>query len=57
MFTEGASTTRSAAETTTAGVDIGAPVEATDADNDALTYILGGPDEGPSILSRPSASC
>ena len=45
VFTEGASTTRSVAETTTAGVDIGAPVEATDADNDVLTYSLGGPDE------------
>ena len=44
VFAEGASTTRSVAETTTAGVDIGAPVEATDADNDILTYILGGTD-------------
>ena len=42
VFTEGASTTRSATETTTAGRNIGAPVTATDPDNDALTYSLGG---------------
>ena len=35
---------RSMAENTAAGVDIGAPVEATDADNDTLTYTLGGDD-------------
>ena len=35
---------RSVAENTAAGVDIGAPVEATDADNDTLTYTLGGDD-------------
>ena len=46
VFTEGASTTRSVAETTAAGVNIGAPVEATDADNDALTYSLNGADAG-----------
>ena len=44
MFTNGASTTRSVAETSTAGRSIGAPVVATDADNDALTYSLGGTD-------------
>ena len=46
VFTEGASTTRSVAETTAAGVNIGAPVSATDADNDALTYSLNGADAG-----------
>ena len=44
VFTEGASTTRSVAKSTPAGRNIGAPVSATDADNDALTYSLGGPD-------------
>ena len=43
-FTEGDSTTRSVAENATAGADIGAPVEATDADDDVLTYTLGGAD-------------
>ena len=32
----------SVAENTAAGVDIGDPVAATDADNDMLTYTLGG---------------
>ena len=35
---------RSVAEDTAAGEDIGAPVAATDADNDALTYVLSGID-------------
>ena len=39
-FTDGASTTRSVARTATPGVDIGAPVAATDDDNDILTYSL-----------------
>ena len=36
--------TREVAENTAAGVDIGAPVAATDADSDTLTYSLGGTD-------------
>ena len=36
--------TRSVARNTAAGRNIGAPFAATDADNDALTYRLGGPD-------------
>ena len=44
VFTERSSTTRSVAENTNAGVDIGTPVAATDADGDTLTYILGGTD-------------
>ena len=36
--------TRSVPRNTPAGRNIGAPVSATDADNDALTYSLGGPD-------------
>ena len=44
LFTEGASTTRKIAENTAAGVNIGNPVAATDADNDTLTYKLAGTD-------------
>ena len=36
------STTRSIAENTPAGVNIGDPISATDADDDTLTYSLGG---------------
>ena len=39
-----ATTTRSVAENTAAGMDIGEPVEATDDDGDTLTYTLGGDD-------------
>ena len=41
-FTEGASTTRTIAENTAANVNIGTAIAATDADNDTLTYTLGG---------------
>ena len=44
VFAEGSSTTRSVAEGTGSGVDIGAAVSATDPDNDTLTYSLGGTD-------------
>ena len=44
VFTEGASATRSVAENTAAGENIGDPVAATDANNDTLTYTLGGAD-------------
>ena len=45
VFTEGTSTTRSVAENTASGQNIGAPVTATDADpGDTLTYTLGGTD-------------
>ena len=40
------SVSRSVAENTAAGEDIGAAVTATDADNDTLTYTLGGADAG-----------
>ena len=44
-FTEGTSTTRSVAENTASGQNIGAPVAATDADTgDTLEYTLGGTD-------------
>jgi len=46
IFIEGDSTTRSVAENTLAGVNIGAPVSATDEDGDTLTYRLGGVDAG-----------
>ena len=45
-FTEGTSTTRSVAENTGSGVNIGDPVSATDVDDDDLTYSLGGTDAG-----------
>ena len=44
VFTEGASTTRSIAENTTTGQNIGSAVSATDAENDTLTYTLSGTD-------------
>ncbi len=44
VFTEGASTYRIVAETTASGVNIGAPVAASDRDSDALTYSLSGAD-------------
>ena len=53
VFTDGDSTTRSIAENTASGTNIGAAVSATDADtNDTLTYSLGGTDaESFSIVS------
>ena len=44
VFTDGSSTTRSVAENTGSGVNIGTAVSATDADADTLTYSLGGTD-------------
>ena len=44
VFSEGTSTTRSIAENTGAGQNIGNPVSATDGDNDRLTYSLEGAD-------------
>ena len=44
VFSDGDSTTRSIAENAASGTDIGAAVAATDADNDTLTYSLGGTD-------------
>ena len=44
VFTDGESTTRTIAENTAAGVNIGTAIAATDADNDVLTYTLGGTD-------------
>ena len=44
IFTEGSSTTRSIAENTPAGRNIGGPVTATDLDEDVLTYTLSGAD-------------
>ena len=44
VFAAGNSTTLTVAENTGSGVDIGTAVSATDADNDTLTYSLGGTD-------------
>ena len=44
VFREHPTATRSTPRNTPAGRNIGAPLSATDADNDALTYSLGGPD-------------
>ncbi len=44
IFIEGDGTTRSVAENTSVGVNIGTPVSATDEDGDPLTYTLGGVD-------------
>ena len=44
-FDDGESTTRTVAENTASGVDIGSAVSATDADDDTLSYSLGGTDE------------
>ena len=44
VFTDGTSTTRTIAENTAAHVNIGTAIAATDADNDPLTYTLGGTD-------------
>ena len=44
VFTEGDSATRSIAENTVSGIDIGNAVSATDGDADALLYTLGGTD-------------
>ncbi len=50
-FDEGASASRSVAENTPAGTDIGLPLAATDPDSDSLTYALGGTDSGHFALS------
>ncbi len=44
VFADGDSTTRSIAENTVKGTNIGTPISATDADNDTLTYTLTGTD-------------
>ena len=44
VFTDGTSVTRSVAERTAAGTNIGTPIAATDAENDTLTYTISGID-------------
>ena len=44
VFSDGDTATRTIAENTVAGINIGDPISATDADNDPLTYSLGGDD-------------
>ena len=51
-FDEGSRTTRSLPENTFGGVDIGDPVEATDPDDDSLTYTLAGTDAQSFFLDR-----
>ena len=43
-FTEGSATTRTVAENTGAGMNVGAAIGANDAERDRLTYALGGTD-------------
>ena len=43
-FDDGESTTRSVAENTSSGANVGSAVSASDSDNDTLTYSLGGTD-------------
>ena len=50
----GSRTTRSIAENTPAGVNIGSPVSATDVDEDTLTYTLGGTDAGSFSIVKSS---
>ena len=55
VFTEGTTTTRSVAENTASGQNIGAPVTATDTDtSDTLTYTLGGMDAADFGIVRSS---
>ena len=54
VFTEGTSTTRTVAENTAANVNIGTTIAATDADNDPLTYTLGGTDAASFIIVSSS---
>ena len=54
VFREALTATRSVPRNTPAGRNIGRPVSATDADNDALTYSLGGPDAAKFDLNRSS---
>ena len=44
VFTDGSTTTRSVAENTGSGQDIGSAISATDPDDDTLTYTVGGAD-------------
>ena len=53
-FDEGAATSRTVAENTGAGEDIGNPVTATDSDDDRLTYNLEGTDAGSFTLASTS---
>ena len=54
VFNEGSSATRSVREDASAGSSIGAPVTATDADNDTLTYSLEGTDAASFAIAASS---
>ena len=53
-FRDGVSTTRSVMEGSAAGASVGSPVAATDAEDDALTYTLGGDDAASFALGEPA---
>ncbi len=53
-FTDGASTTRSVAENTASGQNIGSVVAATDAEDDTLTYTLSGTDSSSFTIDSSS---
>lgn len=52
VFREGPNTTRIVGETAVSGVHIGSALAATDADNDELTFSLGGPDAAAFHIDR-----
>ena len=54
VFRDGVSTTRSVMEGSAAGASVGSPVAATDAEDDALTYTLGGDDAASFALGEPA---
>ena len=54
VFTAGDSTTRSVAENTGIGTNIGNPIAATDTEGDTITYSLGGTDVGSFIIDSTS---
>ena len=54
VFTDGTDTTRTIAENSDAGVNIGTTVAATDADDDTLTYSLGGTHASPFDIDSSS---
>ena len=52
VFNDGTTATRSVAENTARGVDIGTPLSAIDADRDTLTYTLSGTDAASFSIDR-----
>ena len=54
VFAEGSSATRTVTENTVANTNLGAAFTATDADNDSLTYTLGGTDADSFVIISTS---